>query len=541
MSHRRSGQAILKGTLVLTAAGIIVKTIGSLNWVILSRVLGGEGMGLYQMAYPIYLLALSVSSAGIPVAVSIITAERVAGQDYRGARRVFRVAVWLLAATGATFSLLMYFGAAWLVEERYIRDARAYYSLVALSPAIFLVTLLAAFRGYLQGWQIMTPTALSQVGEQLLRVVTMLVFATFLASRGVEFTAAGATFGAAPGALAGLLIMLFFYWRHRARLSRDAAAPGPAPVAPAAGIIRRILALSLPISASSIMLPIVANLDLLIVPRRLEAAGYSVAAATEQFGYLAGMAVPLVSLATVLTGALATSIVPAISEACARGDRERLYRRTAAGFRLAGLVTLPASAGIYILAEPLTTMLYHAPGAAPAVETLAFSIFFLGIHQVSTAILQGMGRTLVPAVNMLLAAAVKVGLNWTLTAVPSLGITGAAWATVADTVLAALLNMYIIRRHTSFSLDLSALLKSACSAAVMGAAVFGTHRFIATAAHSNTLATAVAIGIGIGVYGLAMLSVGGIRARDIRMVPLAGEFLLKILVAFRLLKHNSAD
>lgn len=540
MSHRRPGTVILQGTLVLTAAGIIVKIIGSLNWVILSRVLGGEGMGLYQMAYPLYLLALSVSSAGIPVAVSIITAERVAGQDYRGARRIFRVAACLLAATGAVFSLLMYFGAAWLIEERFIRDARAYHSLVALAPAIFFVTLLAAFRGYLQGWQIMTPTAMSQVGEQVLRVVTMLVFATLLAPRGVEYAAAGATFGAAPGALAGLLVMIYFYWRHRARLSREAATAGTAAVIPAAGIIRRILGLSLPISASSVMLPVVANLDLLIVPRRLEAAGYLVAAATEQFGYLTGMAVPLAGLATVLTGALATSIVPAISEACARGDRERLYRRTAAGFRLANIVTVPAAVGVFILAEPLTTMLYHAPAAAPAVETLAFSILFLGIHQVSTGILQGMGRTLVPAVNMTLAAVVKIGLNWTLTAVPSLGITGAAWATVADTVLAALLNMYFIRRHTGFSLDRRALLKSAASAAIMGGAVFGAHRFLAAAAHSNTLATTAAIAVGVGVYGLCMLSVGGIRATDIKMVPLVGDYLLKILVAFRLLKHSNA-
>ncbi|MDT8901093.1 putative polysaccharide biosynthesis protein [Anaeroselena agilis] len=539
MAHKRSGQVILKGTLMLTTAGIIVKIIGSLNWVILSRVLGGEGMGLYQMAYPLYLLALSVSSAGIPVAVSIITAERVAELDYRGARRIFRVAAWLLAATGALFSLLMYFSAAWLIEERYIRDARAYYSLVALAPAIWLVTLLAAFRGYLQGWQIMTPTALSQVGEQVLRVVTMLAFATFLAPRGVEYAAAGATFGATPGALAGLIVMLFFYWRHRAKLSQEATVCTEKTI-PVAGIIRRILALSLPISASGLMLPVVANLDLLIVPRRLEAAGYSVAAATEQFGYLTGMAVPLAGLATVLTGALATSIVPAISDACARRDSDRLRRRTAAAFRLANTVTVPAAAGVYILAEPLTTMLYHAPGAAAAVETLAFSILFLGIHQVSTGILQGMGRTLIPAVNMVIAATIKVGLNWTLTAVPGLGITGAAWATVADTILAALLNMYFIRLYTGFSLDLRALLKSVLSAAAMGTAVYGTHRFLAAAAHSNSLATAAAIVVGIGVYGLFMLTVGGIRATDIKMVPLIGENLLKILVAFRLLKHNSA-
>ena len=98
-----SKEKFLKGALILTVAGIIVKVIGSVNRIFLSRLLGGEGIGLYQMAYPIYLLALSISSAGIPVAISILVSEKAALQDYRGANRVFKISLFLLTITGAVF------------------------------------------------------------------------------------------------------------------------------------------------------------------------------------------------------------------------------------------------------------------------------------------------------------------------------------------------------------------------------------------------------------------------------------------------------
>ena len=130
----------------------MVKVIGSLNWIILSRVLGGEGIGLYQMGFPIYLMAITVSSAGVPVAISIITSEKLANKDYRGAKRVFNVSLRVLLLTGLLFSSSLFFGADWLVNNHIIRDSRAYYSIIALAPAVFFVTFLASFRGYLQGW-----------------------------------------------------------------------------------------------------------------------------------------------------------------------------------------------------------------------------------------------------------------------------------------------------------------------------------------------------------------------------------------------------
>ena len=166
---KASNSKFLKGTLILTASSIVVKVIGSLNWIILSRVLGGEGIGLYQMGFPIYLMAITVSSAGVPVAISIITSEKLANKDYRGAKRVFNVSLRVLLLTGLLFSSSLFFGADWLVNNHIIRDSRAYYSIIALAPAVFFVTFLASFRGYLQGWQIMTPTAVSEIVEQLTR------------------------------------------------------------------------------------------------------------------------------------------------------------------------------------------------------------------------------------------------------------------------------------------------------------------------------------------------------------------------------------
>ncbi|MDU6914004.1 MAG: oligosaccharide flippase family protein, partial [Veillonella sp.] len=112
----------LKGTLILTIAGFVVKAIGSINWILLSRILGGEGIGIYQMAFPIYLLLLQISSAGVPIAISILTAERLALHDFGGAKRVFNISFTMLTITGFIASLAMYFGADWLISSGLIAE-----------------------------------------------------------------------------------------------------------------------------------------------------------------------------------------------------------------------------------------------------------------------------------------------------------------------------------------------------------------------------------------------------------------------------------
>ncbi|AEC00327.1 putative polysaccharide biosynthesis protein [Selenomonas sputigena] len=530
---KSKAESFLKGTLILTVASFVVKVIGSLNWIFVSRILGGEGIGLYQMAFPIYFFAMSISQAGVPVAISIITAERVALKDVFGARRVFRISMTLMVFTGLLFSLLTYFGAGWLIEWQFIRDPRAYMAVVALSPTIFFVTLLASSRGYLQGWQRMTPTAVSQIVEQIFRVLTMVLFASLLLPMGLDYAAAGASLGAFAGAIGGLLVLVYYHWKLDKDIEREygpnlAPPQGEAP-APLGAIVRRIFSLALPVSAASIMLPIVSNLDLLIVPQRLEVAGYTVPQATELFGYLTGMAVPLVNLATILTASLAVSIVPAISEARALKDTQRVYNQTAAAVRISNFVCFPAFVVVFVLATPISTLIYNAPGAGPAVLVSSFSIVLLGLHQVSTAVLQGLGHPKIPMINMILAAAVKVALNWILTAIPWLGIMGAAWATAADMGVAAVINLYFIGRYIGYRMELLQLFKTMAAAAFMAGAVYLFYSFVMSTLAVNAVATFGSVFVGVIVYVAALILVRGLLEEDMARIPFIGSLSIRFL------------
>ncbi|MEE1194485.1 MAG: polysaccharide biosynthesis protein [Phascolarctobacterium sp.] len=516
----------LKGTMILTISSIIVKVIGSLNWIILSRVLGGEGIGLYQMGFPIYLMAITVSSVGVPVAISIITSEKLANKDYRGAKRVFNVSLRLLLISGLIFSSALFFGADFLINQHIIRDSRAYYSIIALAPAVFFVTFLASFRGYLQGWQIMTPTATSEVVEQLVRVITMLVFADLFMPYGLAYAAGGASMGAGAGAFCALLVLMWFYRRLKRRLHAEIEAQDDSiPEESAGHIIKRLLKLALPVSLTSLMLPIGANLDLLIVPQRLEAAGFDVRHATELFGYLTGMAVPLVNLATIFTAAMTISLVPSISESRALERFDAIRDKIRLAFRVAMIITFPCFMGLFFLAEKVAALIYNAPGAAGAIQTMSVGILFLGMHQISTGILQGLGKTAIPVINMILACIVKVVMSWWLTAIPFLGIKGASMATVADFAVAAIINMAFIYKYTGFTFSLGSLLKPLLASGVMGAVIYAV---LSLTEQLGMWCVLFAMVAAVPAYALALIAFGGLNKEDLDNVPFIGRRILAV-------------
>ena len=482
--------SFIQGALILTIAGIIVKFIGAFSRIYLSRLLGGEGIGLYQMAYPIYLLCLSVSSAGLPVAISIMVAERNAVNDYFGGQKVFRISMIALIMTGVLFSGLLFFGAQWLVDTGIVRDQRAYWSLLALSPAVFCATLLATLRGYFQGLQLMTPTAVSQILEQVVRVVIGFYYMTR-------------------------------NWRKELASEQDTSIKPQS----AMSIIKRLLVLAIPVSLANIMLPIVSNIDLLIVPRRLEVAGFAVEEATTLFGYLTGMATALVNMPTIVTASLAASLVPVISEAIAQKKDDVVMTRTDTAMRLANLITIPAFIGMCVIATPISDMLYATRDAGPCIAVMSFGVFLLGVQQVTTGVLQGMGKTAIPFLNMVVSACVKVFLSWNLTAIPAWGVLGAAWATNADFGVAAVLNLIFLYKYRRYTMDILHTVKLFIAAGIMGAVVLGVYHAVFTLIHSNTLSTLASIAVGGVVYLVAIVVIRAVKPEDVQGVPKIGPKL----------------
>lgn len=463
----------LRGAMILTAAGLMVKVLGSVNRILLSRLLGGEGIGLYQIAYPIYLFLISVSGAGVPIAISILIARKLAARDTQGAKRIFQVSLIFITLTGLIFALGLYFLANFFITSGIIRDARAYYALLALIPAVFLSTILGGARGYFQGEQKMTPPAISQILEQFTRVVVMLGLAYYLLPKGLEYAAAGAAFGAVPGAITGLCVLSYCYYREQKKL----VPLTPQVVTPPESVLsigKALLLLALPVSCANLMLPLVTGIDMLMVPARLEVAGFSIKEATTAFGYLAGMAMPLVSMSTIPTTSLAASVVPALSEAKILGDALTIERKTSLALRLTLLFTVPAAVGLMLLGPLLSSLLYGTLKAGAVISALAPSIVFLGLHQVTTGILQGLGYTLVPMLTMLFSALVKVGALWVLVANPLYHIEGAAWASNLNFALAAALNLGCLVFAAKVKIPWKSVARISLAAVSMGGLVFLT-------------------------------------------------------------------
>lgn len=512
-----SRDKFLRGAMILTMAGLMVKVIGSVNRILLSRLLGGEGIGLYQMAYPVYLLLLAISSAGIPVAISIIVAEHLAKKDYGGVQQIFKLSLRLTFVLGIVLASTLVFVANWLVESGIIQDGRAHCALLALTPAVFFATILASFRGFFQGHQLMTPPAVSQILEQLVRVVTMVVLAYLLLPYGLELAAAGAAFGAVPGSITGIIVLSLFYrkyshlWQH-----------GDCKSIAAAPIVKRLLVLALPVSCANILVPVTSSIDMLLVPNRLIASGFSVEQATTLFGYLAGMAQPLLMMATIPTVSLAASLVPAISEAYTLQDYEGIEKKAATAMKLCCLITVPAAVGMSVLAEPISLLLYGTSKASAAIIHTGPAIWLLGMQQITTGILQGMGKINLPMLHMLAGIIVKIGAVWMFTDAAH-NIAGAAWATNINFGLTALLNILVLR-HLGIRFQWMDILKLIGAALLMGmAAMYGNSMLMDFV--GRTGATIGAMLIAVITYCLILFVLGVIRRDEFKYLPVIKKFI----------------
>lgn len=500
MNHR---QSFLKGAVILSIAGAISKILGAVYRIPLARLIGAEGIGLYQMAYPIYTTILALATAGVPVAISILIARKET-QGFPGeSRRILRSSLLLLAVVGLLLSWLVMWSSKGLAVH-VLKDPRAYYAIMAVAPAIFFAALMSVFRGYFQGQQTMLPTAVSQVIEQIFRVTAVLFLAYLLYPRGLEYAAAGATFGAVVGGVGGLLVLLVFYHRHRSQQTQ-AGVMLKATTASSWSLASEMIRLAVPVSFGAVVLPLVQMLDAVIVPGRLLALNYSTSEATALYGYLAGMAAVLISLPTIFTISISTSLVPAISEALTRHEHKLLNDRLNYGFRAGMMISFPAAAGLFILAFPICDLLYgHAEAGGP-LEPLAFSAIVLAAFQISSAGLQGIGKPEIAMRHLIITGILKVIFNYSLTSVAALNIRGAAIGTVLAFMVGSFLNIIYLKKLTGIRYEVVRMIKLAAATLIMALATRSLYFWLLDFDIRSHAATLLAISGAMIIYLLLLL------------------------------------
>ena len=580
------------GAAILAMGILVVKVIGLFYKIPLVNIIGTEGSADFNNAYNIYSVLLTISTAGLPVAVSKMVSEANALGRQNQVHKVFRLSLAAFLTLGVVSFLIMYFGSEQLAGM--MHDSLAAAGIRALAPAVICVGCLSAFRGYAQGHGNMTPTAVSQILEALCKLVIGLGLAYWLVRAGQpsHVAAAGAITGVTVGTILALAYMIFNFVSTRMREEKDTQdAPDSAR-----RILSTLMKIAIPITISSSMVGIVTVIDSALVQGQiqkvlisdpdswalyqqvvdfapLEAArdawqqAVSSGAAAEAVSQLYGAvelaaenisrslygnysgALTIYNLPLSLMAAITASVIAAVSAALARRDRRGAARITGSALRITALLAFPMGVGLFVLGTPIIRLIFpelDASVAGPLLSTLGIASIFVCLMLVCNSVLQAHGFINLPVVIMALGGVVKIVTNYNLVAVPTIGISGAPVGNVLCFGLCMVLDLVVIARVIHGRPDyLPLLAKPAAAAGVMGLgawAVYGllskllSYEEVTQAGETiqtlgktgNGIAVMGAILIAVIIYAVLVVALRAISREDLSLMP-KGDKIAKIL------------
>ncbi len=525
-------QSFAAGAAVLTIAAVIVKIIGALYKIPLGNILGEEGMGHFGVAYNIYNMLLTISTAGLPVAMSKMVSEANAAGRPRQIRRIFTVAIITFTVLGVAGTSVMLFLNRKLAEV--MKDTLASYSILALAPSVLFVCVMSAYRGYTQGHSNMTPSAISQVIEAVCKLVLGMACCWYLMKQGFgyEYGAAGAIMGVTVGTILGA-VYLFSHVRRAGYADTSLVLDEPEPDGYGT-ILRRLIGIGIPITIGSSVLSIISLIDTNLVLRRLQsAAGFTEKAAVELYGGYFNTQT-LFNLPSSFITPMTISVIPSVTLMLVEGRREDCARLTRSALLVTTMFAMPAGIGLSVLSQPILHLLY--PGkpnlvtiGAPLLAILGIASIFVCIVLLTNALLQAYGKLYVPIVTMVIGGIIKIAVNWFLVGTPSINITGAPIGTLCCYGVIALLNYIALAKYAPGRISIAkTFVKPLIASVIMGAACYGVYTLALKAVNSSRISVLIAIIAGVAVYLVAVIALRVVTKEDLAVIP-KGEKIAKLL------------
>ena len=537
-------QNFMYGAAILTAGVIVMKILGAIYKIPLGNILGDYGYGLFYATYNVYNIFFTLSTAGLPVALSRLIAEADANGRIRQEEKTFKTALATFACIGLFFSALMFIGSDWLAAN-YLKKPLAALSIKTMSPAILLVCLVSAYRGYCQGNGNMIPTTVDEVLEVLFKVISGLVIASLIlrSGKGLPVASAGAISGVTIGGTVSLLFMILYRRFNYVSLSQaytSGRSPDDVPedddlTDSAWRIAGNILKISIPIALGASIMAILTSLDPGICARRLAAAGFAEYDADVLYGVYS-KAITLFNLPAALTQPLTISCVPAIAAALALGVKKESDKVSEDSLRITAVLAMPMAVGLGVMAYPIMKIMYpssHASGPA-LLRIMAAASFFVCMVLIENAILQASGKERLPMYSMVSGSLVKIAVNWILIANPSVNIVGAPVGTLIGYIWMCVMNYIFIRKTVGVRPRISRILiKPFLCSVIMGTSALGSYTLLAKALGADSsLKMAVCAGISIIlavlVYLVTVSVFKTVTDEDMKLIP-GGEKVGKIL------------
>ena len=509
-------KSMIGGMTVLGIAGILCKLIGVLFTIPLTHLIGADGLGIFQGVFPTYNLLLTISSAGLPVAVSRMVSHCLARRDPRNAKQVFRVAAYLMGAIGCIFSILMFLSSGMLAERVNQPEAMPGFEMIA--PCVAIVCLLSAFRGFMQGQQNMVPTAISQLIEQVGKVIVALPLAAIGNRTSVAMGAAYALLGITIVEGFALIYMIILYLRQRSSFASIPQLSDDPPMT-VRSAAKRLIFFSIPITISACIVPLAQFVDSAMLVNRMIVSGLTLEQARPLYGLFSGLVIRLINIPTALALSISMSLVPAISSAKAVGDQKMVQNQCDLGLRFAFLIGFPCSIGMSLLSKPIICFFYSGAltadqinEAASLLSVSSLTVVLFTVVQATSAVLQGLQKQRIPMYTLAAGVLCKILLNYYLVAIPHLNIHGGPIASIVCYSVSMIPNLIFVVRYAKLRFNwLGWIVRPALAAACMGLVVWALRTFLPI----HHIITILEILIGIGVYVASAFLFRAITKQDL--------------------------
>lgn len=530
-NQKAKKQNFLQGAAILTMGTILVKLIGALYKIPMNRIIGTEGFGHFNVAYSIYNVLLMIASTGLPVAVSRMISESNTLGHRRQVQRIYQVSLRMFLLIGIVCSAGMLIFAPQLANI--MRDPDAVYAIAALAPAVLFVCVICSFRGYFQGQQYMTPTAISQIIEALGKLIIGLGAVIIIMKLGFGYAeaAGGAILGVTIGTVVAAVYLFAVFRKKKLFLTSE---DNLSPVKSTSETAKQLLTLAIPITIGSAGLQIFNAIDTVIILARLQdAIGLTSKEASSLFGTYSA-AQTFYMLPSALIQPLAISIIPSVTAALTLKNMKEAQRTEESAVRMTALIGLPCGAGLAVLASPIQEMLYGYDAetlsyAGPILALLGIAVIFNCMVTVTNAILQAHGKVNIPIFTTLAGGIVNVTTDYVLIGMGSIHIYGAAIATIAYCAVIMFLNILAMHKYLDVTPRiLRQFVKPLVATAVMSVGAYFSYEALFTLLGSVTLSTMGSVVVAVAIYAVLVYGMKIITWYDCQLLP-KGEKIAKIL------------
>ena len=516
-------ESFMQGVMTLMISQVVIKILGLVYTLYLTNRegFGDKGNAIYASGYQIYALLLTISSIGVPNAISKIISEKVAIGDHKGANRVFKVAFVTFAIVGLIGTLLLFFGAH-VIANFWLEIPEAEMTLVALSPAIFFVATSSVMRGYFNGKKSLKTTARAQTLEQIFKTVLTIVVVEIVAimtTTSTKLMAAGANLATTLATFLSFSYLILYYKSKTKEIGTEIKQTVNYKYEKVSTIVKKVLMVSIPMTLSSVLSSINKNIDAFTVKRILSTYLPS-EIAIEKYGILSGKVDTLIGLPLSVNIAFATALVPAIAEAKAKKDMKTATKRTSFSLLVSMLIGLPCTIGMCVFAEPILKLLYpNASSGAGLLQVAAFTIVFSVLNQTINGALQGFGKVMVPATALGIGVIIKLILNLTLLRIHTINVYGASIGSVLCHLVAFIIAFLVLKKNVNLNLSWgNFIIKPIISTLIMAICSYAIYIVLAGII-STKLATIIAILMAVIIYVLAVIALKVFTKDEIIMLP----------------------